>query len=202
MILVDKFKKTMSELLDKFVNIKEILIVYLYGSVARGDYSLRHSDMDLFIVVNKKKLNESIKGKINGILLPISAVNGVDIHIEYQSLVIGKEDYTLVQKIIAEGKIIYANGIWACLGKNIGLSAFKLLEYSTKDTEQKTRTKLTQILKGRIVGSNKYEGLADNTSIIAIGKGALMVKLDKLKYIEDVFNKLNIGLTTKRIVFS
>ena len=47
-----------------FPKIKEILIVILYGSVARGDFSRRHSDLDLLIVLNQKKTRSRVEDKI------------------------------------------------------------------------------------------------------------------------------------------
>ena len=46
-----------------FPKIKEILVVFVYGSVARGDHSQRHSDLDLFVILKRKKVTEKIKSK-------------------------------------------------------------------------------------------------------------------------------------------
>ena len=51
---MNKFEETISALKGEFTKEKNILVVYLYGSVARGDFSERHSDMDLFIIINRR----------------------------------------------------------------------------------------------------------------------------------------------------
>jgi len=198
---MDKFQRAIEGLIKEFPKVKEILIVYIYGSVARKDYSLRHSDLDLFIVLTKTKVSSKIKEKIDRIIIPIGAKFGVNMHIEYQGLRIRKEDQTLVQKMIEEGRIIYSCGVWPVLGKQLGLKAFILYEYSTKNVEQKTRTRLTQILHGRNVNRKEYKGLVDNEKIFSLGKGALLVSYDKRKDIEQLFERLKVQLRVIRIIF-
>ncbi|HLC71381.1 MAG TPA: nucleotidyltransferase domain-containing protein, partial [Candidatus Nanoarchaeia archaeon] len=68
----NKYSKTINRLIaDVFPNLKEILVVFLYGSVARGDYSLRHSDLDLFIVLKNKLVNEKVKERLDELILPL-----------------------------------------------------------------------------------------------------------------------------------
>lgn len=200
--MLNKFDEALSGLLDEFAKFPEILVVYLYGSVARGDFSLRHSDIDLFIVVNKKSVARQLADKIDKRLIAAASRLGVGLHIEYQPLTVKQQDHSLIQKVVEEGKLIYASGVWAVSGRTIGLRRFKLLGYSTKSSDQRVRSKLSQILKGRTVNGRMYKGIIDGETIIDGGKGALLVEMKRLKDVERVFTKFGVKPKTKRLVFA
>lgn len=205
---MNKFDKTIEELKTKFFNIKDVLAVFLYGSVARGDYSVRHSDLDIFIILNKKKITEKVQDKINHLLWSLGSKNGVKIHTEYQGLKIRVQDKTLFEKIIEEGKLIYSKVFIITPAEKLGLKQFAIYSYKAKD--QKTKTRLSQILhgnrswyyKGKKKIIKEYNGLIDNETIIAVGKGAVMVRQEKRKDIENSFERLNIEYHIKKIVYA
>ena len=205
---MNKFEKTLKELQKEFIGIKEIVIVILYGSVARGDYSLRHSDLDLFIILNKNKVNEKIKEKIDGILLPIGSRNGVKVHPEYQGMEINENDQSLIEKMIEEGRILYSKAFMIFPTKKIGLKQYIIYEFSSKKPSVKTR--ISQILHGRkswyIKNNNKivktYKGIADDKSIILLGRGSLMVVKEKQKDIINMFENLGVNYKIKKIVYA
>lgn len=205
---MDKFKKTLDELNRKFTEIKEIAIAILYGSVARGNYSLRHSDLDLFLILNKKEATEAVKNKINDKIMPIGSRNGVKIHIEYQGSNIKGEDQTLIEKMIEEGKVIYSKAFMIFPTDKIGLKQYIIYEFHSDKPQIKTR--IAQILRGRkswyfknkkkIVKS--YKGIADDKNIILIGKGAVMVAKDKQKDMVEMFERLGIDYKIKKIIYA
>ena len=204
---MNKFEKTLEELKKEFPEIKEIAVVILYGSVARGDYSLRHSDLDLFVVLNKREVTEKIKNKINDQLLPIGSRNGVKIQIEYQGMKIKDEDQTLIEKMIEEGEIIYSNSFMIFQTEKVGLRQYIIYEFFSP--ELKIKTRISQILHGRkswyMKGKKKivktYNGIADNKDIILIGKGAVMVSKDKQKDIINMFERVGAEYKIKNIVY-
>ncbi len=192
----------------EFSKFKDIVAVFLYGSYARGDYSKRHSDYDLFIVINKKTVPESLKEKITNAIMPIGIKHGVKIHPEYQSTTVKKEDETLIAKMIEEGKVIYSSSLVVFSNSKIGLKRYVIYTYKVKDKKLKTR--LSQILHGRkswyYKGNEKivkeYKGLIDNENIIALGRGSIMVKQDSIKDIEEMFKELNVEYKIKKVVYS
>lgn len=202
-----KFGKTLGLLKKEFPNHKEILVVYLYGSVARGDFSERHSDLDLFIVINENKVCETIKTKLNALFVPIGLELGVKVHIEYQGLRITKEDQTLIAKMIEEGKVIYSSGVFNFSSYQLGLRQFIIYSYSLKDS--KSKTMFSKTLHGRTSwyynGKKKvvkeYEGIADNDEIIVLGNGYLMVSKKRQKDIESFFNMFGATYMIERIVY-
>lgn len=204
----NKYTKTINYLAAEiFPKIKEVLVVFLYGSVARGDFSLRHSDLDLFVVLKKKKINDKIKEKINSLIIPAENREGVRIHIEYQSLEIRHEDQSLVRKMIEEGKIIYSTGVFSFGAELVGLKTYAIYDFSLK--EAKNKTMFSKTLHGRKSWyfKNKkkilkeYKGIIDGQKIIELGKGTLMVQKDKEKDLKQVFDNFNVEYHLKKIIY-
>jgi len=204
---MNKYEETLQELQKEFIREKDIIVVYLFGSVARGDFSERHSDMDLFIVINKKNLSEKLKEKINSRILPLGTAHGVRIHPEYQGIKIKAEDQSLVRKMIEEGKIIYSSGVFNFLHDQIGLKQYIIYSYSLK--KSKNKTLFSKAVHGRkswyYSGKEKivkeYKGIADKEDIIPLGRGDIMVAKKRQKDIEILFKRFNIDYQIKRIVY-
>lgn len=201
-------KEIINELSLEFSKFKEITVVFLYGSYARGDYSKKHSDFDCFIMLNKRKISEELKEKITNAIIPIGVKFGIKIHPEYQGLIINKEDETLVAKMIEEGKVIYSSGLMVFSGAKIGLKRYLIYTYKVED--KTTKTRLSQILHGKkswyYKGKEKivkeYKGLIDDENIIALGRGSIMVAQEYIKDIEDMFRKFGVDYKVKKVVYS
>ena len=79
-----EFENAIEELKLEFPKFKEILMVVLFGSVARGDFSRRHSDLDLLVIINKKTIGKKIQEEIKNKACEICIKFGVRSHIEFQ----------------------------------------------------------------------------------------------------------------------
>ena len=195
-------KKLLNELKKEFAKIEKVSAVFLYGSYARGDYSEKHSDFDLLIFVDMKKVSDRVKENIDNAIIPVGIRHKVRIHTEYQGTEIKPEDQTLIAKIIEEGNLVYSSGLFVIPAKKIGLEAFFLYEF-------KSNVRLSQILHGRkswyYKGKEKiikhYKGIIDNQTIIGAGRGALLVRKDKTQDIEGMFQRLNVKYKIKKILF-
>lgn len=204
---MNKFEEALSALKGELTKEKDILVVYLYGSVARGDFSERHSDMDLFIILNKKTAPEKIKESINGRIMPIGLKYGVKIHPEYQGTGLRTEDQSLIEKMIEEGKIIYSAGVFNFSYKQIGLKQYIIYSYSLKNSKNKTL--FSKALHGRkswyYKGEEKiikeYKGIADKENIILLGKGHLMAAKEKQKDMEGLFRRFDVDYKIERVVY-
>ncbi|MBI5880504.1 nucleotidyltransferase domain-containing protein [archaeon] len=204
----DKFEVTIQKLLRVFPGIKDVLVVYLYGSVARKDYSLRHSDLDLFIVVKSASVSRGLRERIDGLIIPVGLGNGVRIHTEYQGTQVRKQDQTLLRKMVEEGKVMYSSGVFTFSHGQLGLGQFLIYTYSSKEAGEKTM--LSKILHGRKSSYGKgpkkvvkeYAGIVDGKSIISLGRGVLMVAKQKQRDIERLFTRLGAGYKLERIVYS
>jgi len=204
----NKYSLVIGELIKEFSNIDKVLVVYIYGSVARGDFSLRHSDLDLFIVINEKHPPKALKQKINNKIIPIGLKFGARVHPEYQGLIISKEDYTLIKKMIEEGKIIYSAGIFNLMNNQIGLKQYIIYEFSSDKSKRKSyfskilHGKRSWYYKGKEKITKEYPGIIDNESIISLGRGALLVIKEKQKIIEELFKEFEIDYKIKRVIYA
>ncbi len=189
---------------NEFSHIKNIAAVYLYGSVARGDFSARHSDMD--IVVFLKKRTRALEENINKKIIPLGLKYGVKIHAEY----IGKikeEDRSLLRKILEEGKQIYAADSFFIEGKNLGLRQFLIYSYSLVGNARKSH--FSKIMHGRkswyfnkgkkII--KQYNGIIDNKDIFEAGRGAIMVAKERQKDVLRLFQEYKVEFVLKKIVY-
>lgn len=204
---MNKFEEAISELKKEFTKEKNILVVYLYGSVARGDFSERHSDMDLFIILNKKTVPEKIKERINGRIMPIGLKYGVRIHPEYQGIRLRPEDQSLIEKMIEEGKIIYSAGIFNLSYHQIGLKQYIIYSYSLKMSKNKSlfskalHGRKAWYYKGKEKIVKEYKGVADKENVLMLGKGSLMVAKERQKDIENLFKMFDVEYKIERVVY-
>ena len=206
---MDKFSKAIQKLITEvFPEFKEILVVILYGSVSRKNYSLRHSDLDLFIIIKKKKISDTFKEKLEKEIFKVGYKEGVKIHPEFQGLEITYEDRTLVRKMIEEGRIIYSTGIFTFDNEIVGLKAYVIYDFSLKEAHHKTM--FSKVLHGRkswyLKGKQKilkeYPGIINKEDFIELGKGTLMVSKEKEKELLNIFKNFKVKHELKKIVYS
>jgi len=202
-----EIKDIISDIAKELSAVDEVLAVFLYGSAARGDYSERHSDIDVMIFLNTKNVPKRIENSIRTKFLGIGTKYKVKIHPEFQGSIIRESDKTLMQKVLEEGEVIYSKGMMTIFGKRIGLEPFYLYTFSTKDKNK--RPLLSKTLHG---GSSwyykdnkkiekKYPGIINNTDITEFGKGSLLVKRSRQKDIESVFKIHGADYKIRKILY-
>lgn len=191
---MNKIEEAVVALKKKLYGVKEVFAVILYGSVARGDYSIRHSDIDILVVLDDMKVKNNVDRMINDIDIKYR----VNVHPEYQSKDIKHEDRTLLCKMFEEGKIIFSKGFWFMGKDELGLKAFRLYKFDTINVSKVNRVILSRALHGR---DKKYKGVIDDISVIYTGKGGLLVRKDKFKDIEALFERLNVKYKIKKTVY-
>lgn len=170
--------------IKKLQKIKEIFAVILYGSVARGDYSIRHSDIDILVVLSDSKARKKADGRIN----ELNVRHRVKIHPEYQAMKISSEDHTLLWKMFEEGQVLFSKGIWFFDSREFGLKAFRLYVFDTSSLDKVSRVMMSRALHGR----DGFKGMIDSVSIIDSGRGGLLVRNDKWKDIEAFFSRFKV----------
>ena len=146
MRFMTKFKETIKEIKRRYKGDNRVLKIVLYGSVARGDYSERHSDLDIFVVISSNKIAKKLEKE----LTEIGVKYGVKVHPEFQGKETTIEDHTLLQKLLIEGKVIVDN--YAKLLYNIdafGLKPYYIYEYNA--FKSKKRTLFSKLLHGKKV---------------------------------------------------
>ena len=201
------FESAIESINVAFSEFKEVLVVILYGSVARGDFSRRHSDLDLFVIINKRIVNDTIKRRIEKKISSICFKYAVRAHLEFQGTLIKSKDKSLIEKIIEEGRVIYSSGVFFFNNKQIGLKQYILYSFSSKESSKKTL--FSKALHGRKSWYYKkrkkivkeYKGVIDGFSIVSAGKGGLLVVKDRQKDIERMFDDFNIKFKVVKIVY-
>lgn len=179
--------------IKKLKKLKEVFAVILYGSVARGDYSLRHSDIDIFVILDDIKAQK----KVNKIINELNVKHRVKIHPEYQSRVIRDEDHTLLWKMFEEGKVLFSRGFWFMGQSNLGLDAFRLYRFDTSSLDKVNRVMMSRALHGR----KGFKGMIDGISVIDSGRGGLLVRKDKFKEIEQFLGRFKAKYKVEKTVY-
>jgi len=190
---MDKIRLAVEDIEKELKKIKSIFAVILYGSVSRGDYSVRHSDIDILIILETNKEKDIIK-KIIGRL---NIKHRVKIHPEFQISAVSREDETLLCKMFEEGKVLFSRGFWFMDKDKLGLKPFRLYIFDTKNTNKVNRVILSRALHGRI----GYKGIINDASVIYSGKSGLLVRDDMWVDIESLFKRLDIKFRIERILY-
>lgn len=179
---MNRIEESLAEI-KKRLKVKGVFAVILYGSVSRGDYSIKHSDIDILVV-----LSSDIKSKIDSLINDINVKYRVKIHPEYQSIDVKNEDQTLLCKMFEEGRVLFSRGFWFMNKINLGLESFRLYRFDTSSVGRVGRVMLSRALHGR----KGLNGLIDGISIIDSGKGGLIVKKDMFNDIESFFDRFKV----------
>jgi len=196
------FDSAIEDIKAAFSEFNEVLAVILYGSVARGDFSRRHSDLDLFVIV--KKVDNKIKKRIEGRISSICLKHAVRAHLEFQNEIITDEDQSMLRKMIEEGKVIYSSGILIFDNKQLGLKQFIVYSFSTKNSlfsKALHGKKAWYFNKGKKI-VKEYPGIIDNSAIISAGKGGLLVSKVRQADIEGMFERFKVEHKIKKIVYA
>ncbi|MBN2423136.1 nucleotidyltransferase domain-containing protein [Candidatus Woesearchaeota archaeon] len=205
---MNKYDFVINNIKKKYKNDERILKILIYGSVARGDFSERHSDLDLFIVLNNEEPNKKITKKLIFELEKIAIKYSVKIHAEFQGKSTTTEDHTLLQKLLIEGKIIVDNYNKLIFNTNaFGLKPYYVFEYNAY--KSKKRTLFSKLLHGKKVNYLKngkkliinYKGIADNKNIIILGRNVLMIIAGFEAEIRRIFKNFDVEYNFKGIVF-
>lgn len=171
---------------------KGIERVILYGSVASGDYA-ENSDIDIFFDINDKKLERKIKKclddyyktrkfqewKLKGIENPISIIAGRLDSEEWEDL---------KRAIMNTGIILYGKY------KEKADKTYQYIMLSFENIKpEKLRVAVHRKLFGFKAGKTRYPGLIEKASGIRVGKGIILVPVEKMKEIKDYLKNKKIS---------
>lgn len=190
---MNRIEEAVIEIKKRLKKINEVFAVILYGSVARGDYSIRHSDIDILIVLSDIKSRNNV-GKV---IDDINVKYRVRVHPEYQGISVKHEDQTLLCKMFEEGVVLFSKGTWFIKEGNLGLGAFRLYRFDTSHVDKVSRVMFSRALHGR----KGFNGLIDNVFVIDSGKGGLLVKKDRFKDIEEFFDRFKVKYKVVKTVY-
>ncbi len=187
----ESFKIALDEAVEALKKQKQVIAIVLFGSFARGDYSILHSDIDLFVFIGRNEREEKIEENLNLLAAKIGGKHKVTLHLTFQYNQVTEEDSSLIKRLAKEGKVLYNKNILIISKEILGLKPFELIKFDTSGVKQINKTKFSRLLHGskswyykdgkKVV--KQYESLIDNNEVFDAGKGALLIiasKADKL----------------------
>ena len=165
----------LASLKEELAKIKKINAVVLFGSFSRGDYSLRHSDIDIMIFLDETKKSADLEEKIRTIVIKRNIGVGISVHTLFQYRKVEEEDKSLMRTIAKEGKVLFARKTLVLSQNLLGIKPYVLLRFDTTSKQSIVKNKLQRFLYGYKAGGKQYKGIVDSETVIAAGQGAILV---------------------------
>lgn len=195
-IIKEQFEEIVIKIKRDMHKIKKINAVVLFGSFARGDYSARHSDIDIMIFLDEEKKDSKLEEKILNKIINLNLGKLISVHTLFQYKRVKTEDAGLLLTIAEEGRTLLSRKSIVISKDILGLKSIYLIIFDSKDVDQVMKNKLQRFLHGYIVKGKKYNGIVDNEKVISAGKAAIIVPkelLDKILLFAD-----SIGIKAKQ----
>ncbi len=195
--LLQHHEQFLTELKKELPKIKEVLAVILFGSFARGDYSFRHSDIDLMIFLDKEQKDSSLEQKIQQKIITLSVGKGISPHTVFQYKKVEEEDKSLLITIGREGKVVFARSTIVISHNLMGLIPYVLIRFDTTGCPPTTKNKLQRFLYGYTINGKKYKGIVDEEKVLAAGRSALLVPEELQKKVLLFAQSIGVKVGTK-----
>ena len=191
-----QFEEMVSSLGKLLYKFEKINAVILFGSYARGDYSVRHSDLDIMIFLDENEKDIGLESKILKKIMEINLGKLVSIHTVFQYKSVKEEDSSLLLTISNEGKTLFARKSVVINDKILGLKSYHIIVFDTSGLDQVKKNRLHRFLHGYSANGKKVKGLIDGEKVFAAGKGAIVAP-------EETANKVilfadKVGIKSKR----
>jgi len=177
---------------DKINSTRGILQIVLFGSVARGEDTLK-SDIDIAIIHNHKDKFELMK--------EVNKYKSDKIQTTFISINDLPKESELVGALSGEGLLLYGRPI-IIKEKRLDLNAKILISYSLADLPQTEKVKVNRALYGSISKSKKLDkeyktetkGLVNEPGIEKISKGVLLVNREKAPKIVNMLKRFKVKI--------
>ena len=182
-------KRILKRIAKEFSQIKDVKLVILYGSLARGEFTSR-SDIDLFILTEGTKIKKELQEK----LIQLESKIGRNIQPTIRTIAeLKKTDTGLLQNIFQEGKILY-------LKEPLDISSTLLLKqkpyliytFQINNLSQKEKAKFNRNLYGETKKGYKYEGLLHKLGGQKLSSGCVITPFSQKENIEKFFKKFKV----------
>lgn len=172
-ITKQEFDETLKKSVDYIKKNKKVLNIILFGSYARNDHSLNHSDIDLYILMDYKKRDFKIEREMWRFVNSIGYNIQVHLSFEYQNIL--KEGSLLRYNILKDGIILYEKKKGIFLKNDFDLEEVYYIKLDLKDLEpyQKTNFKRSMLTRYK-------NNVLDYMGNIVIIKKYFLLKFKKL----------------------
>ena len=199
--LEKKFQIALINAVEALKKHEETYMIILFGSFARKDYSLRHSDLDIYVILNKKKQDKKFEQKLEKDVLNSTLETKAPVQLTFQYLSINEEDRSLLVKMCEEGIVLFSRGIVFTGYGTLGLKKIYLVSYDLTQASQVNKNRFNRFVNGYTKNKKRYEGIIDNKNVIKAGNGALLADDIDLKKIELLAEKINVKISTKQVLY-
>jgi len=179
-------------ILNKIVNllskVKEVKVIMLYGSFARGEYTSR-SDIDIFVIISKN-VKEQIEEKVIELENIVNKRIQPTIRTEKQ---IKSMDSGLLQNIFQEGKILFLREYFDFpVSFLLKQKPFVIYKFDISNLKQNKKAEFNRELYGYKDKKYSYEGLIHKAKGTRLSSGSIIVPFGSKKRIEKFFIKSRI----------
>lgn len=176
-----QFEMLTASLKKELHKIKEINAVVLFGSFARGDYSIKHSDIDVMVFIDNTEKQPKLEEKILKRIISLNLGKELSIHTLFQYKKIDEEDKSLMLTIANEGKVLFSKKLIVICDNILGLKNYFLIRFDTTKLKPVIKNKLQRFLHGYTINGKKYKGIVDEDRVLSAGRGAIIVPQEMLK---------------------
>ena len=176
----ENLKISLKKELSKF---KEINAVVLFGSFARGDYSVKHSDVDIMIFIDQLERELKLEEELRKKIINLNLGKELTIHTLFQYKKLEEEDKSLILTIANEGQVLFAKKILVISNNILGLKEYFIIKFDTAKLKPVIKNKLQRFLHGYVIKGKRYKGIVDEEKVLSAGKGAVIVPGEILKSI-------------------
>jgi len=177
---------------NEIKGIKGVIGIVLYGSYSRGDYD-EGSDIDLLVVFqNKKDLDRGLREMYK-------TTAKTDLFFQVIGFTLDElKNSPLLETVLREGTIYYAKqGVKKLLTPMH--KPYALVTYTTANLNAKERVIFTQKLEGRREGRYRYDGLLHEIGGCKVGRGVVMVPLERLKTLTEHLEEKQIDYVIRHV---
>ncbi len=173
-----QFEEFATILKKELILLQEVNALVLFGSFARGDFSVRHSDIDLMFFLDNIKKSPTLEERIRKKVIELTLRTTLNIHTIFQYRDVKDEDQSLMRTISKEGKVLFSRKTLIISDALMGLKEYSLLKFDSKGVPAVDKNKLQRFLHGYTMKGKKYKGIVDGERVIGAGKGAVLVHQD------------------------
>lgn len=188
-------KQVLKKIADTLSEVKEIKVIILYGSLARGEFASR-SDTDLLIVTSreaKDKIEEKVIELENQIHRSIQPT----IRTEKQ---LKTTDSGLLQNIFQEGRVLFLREYLDFpVSFLLEQKPFVIYKFDISNLKQSRKAKFNRELYGYRDKKYAYEGLTHRVNASKLSSGCIIVPFGNKRKVEEFFRKKRIKFEEIRV---
>ncbi len=166
-------KRNLRRIVRALASVAGVKAVFLYGSFARGDFGPR-SDLDLFIITDKRGVREEVLEILAGLDLDKSIQPTVRSEAELRHT-----DSGLLQNIFKEGLVLYLREPMEIpVDSLLSLKPYSIFTFELPRLDQRMKAKFNRDMYERTKGKYQYSGLLGELGGEKLSRGSVIVPFD------------------------